>query len=408
MPQLFHRLSLSFTLVSAAWLSSHAAAAAAPGQSTIRPTPHHLTTCPTPEQAAETLAQSGQLMDQSRYPDAIALLAPLTSHHCDPRIPLILSGAYEGSGDLPKAEATLEDAHTTWPSNTAIATSLAREYLASGQTDKALQSLANFHIAPTTQPQELEEAALVYLAGHRLDLAQTTSDTANRRYQSLRSLLLLANVLQLQGRYKDVNAMLESKRSTYSSSSAFLITFAESEYDAMLYDQAHQDLTQAVALTPNSYQAHFLLGNVLLAQNLPTQAAAEYRTAITLAPDQPRTYYQLALIYRKTQDDATEQLLLTQALTVDDHYAPAYAELGRILVDQHQYAQAIDKLHLAIQSNPQTEQAYYLLSRAYASLGDHDKSVEMAKLYTKTRDANRKSSVDTHPGQLGASSSNPE
>jgi len=409
MPQLFHRLSLSFTLVAAAWLSSHAAAASASGeQSATHPTPHRLTPCPPPDQTADTLAQSGQLMDQSRYTDAIAVLTPLTPHHCDPRIPLILSGAYEGSGDLPKAESTLEDAHTTWPSNTAIATSLAREYLASGQTDKALQSLASFHVTPITPPQELEEAALVYLAGHHLDLAQTTADAANRRYPSLRSLLLLANVLQLQGRYKDVNAMLETKRPTYTNSSAFLITFAESEYDAMLYDQAHQDLTQAVTLTPNSYQAHFLLGNVLLAQNNPDQAAAEYRTAITLAPNQPRTYYQLALISRKSQDDATEQQLLTQALTADDHYAPAYAELGRILVDQHQYAAAVDKLRLAIQWNPQAEQAYYFLSRAYASLGDHDKSVEMAKLYTKIREANRRSFVNTHPGQVGATSSNPE
>lgn len=407
MPQLFHRLIVLPAFVAAASFG-FAAATNAQAQSTSHPTPHHLSPCPTADQTSDTLVQSGGLMDQSHYVEAIALLAPRTPHHCDPRIHLILSGAYEGSGDLVKAEATLEDAHTFWPSNTAIATSLAREYLASGQTAKALEAIATFHIAPTTPPQELEEATLVYIAGHRLEQAQTIAETANRRYPSLQALLLLANVLQLQGRYKDVNAMLEPKRLTYANSAAFLITFAESEYDAMLYDQAHQDLTQAVALTPNSYQAHFLLGNVLLAQNNPDQAAAQYRVGITLAPNQPRTYYQLALIARQRQDDAAEQQLLTQALTADDHYAPAYTEFGRILLDQRQYAAAVEKLRLAIHSNPQTEQAYYLLSRAYASLGDHDQSTEMAKLYTKIREANRRSFVNTHPGQVGATSSNPE
>ena len=344
-------------------------------------------------------------MDQSRYTDAIAQLEPNATRHCDPRIALLLAGAYEGSGDLAQAQITLEQALTAWPADTGISTSLARAYLAGGNTDKAVKALANFHVSASTPQQELQEATLVYIAGHHLESAQTIADTLERRYPSLRSLLLLANVLQLQGRYKDVNHLLEEKRQTYGNAAPFLITAAESEYDAMLYDRARKDLEQAVVLTPDIYQAHFLLGNVLLAQKLPDQSAAEYRIAIRLAPRQPRSYYQLSLIARQQQDDDAEQQLLTQALTADERYEPAYTELGRILMDQHKYSEAVEKLNRAIAYNARTEQAYFLLSRAYASLGDHEKSMEMANLYTKVRSENRRSFVNDRAGQLGTASS---
>jgi Tfp pilus assembly protein PilF len=231
--------------------------------------------------------------------------------------------------------------------------------------------------------------------------AQAVAETAYKSYPSLPTLLLLANVLQLEGRYKDVNRLLEDQRKAFGDSPAFLITLAESESDAMLFDHARADLEHAIALDNKSYQAHYLLGTVLIAQSETDRAESEYRTAIQLAPNQPRTYYQLALIFRDKQDEANEESMLKQALAADDHYAPAYCEMGRILMGQHRLADAVTQLNLAIQYNPQIEQAYYLMARAYAGLGQKDKADAIVKRYTALRAANRRSSVDTHPGQLG-------
>jgi protein O-GlcNAc transferase len=361
--------------------------------------------CPSPHETEALLGKASTLLEQMHYQDVTELLQPLSEQGCDARVSLLLAGAFEGGGDLPRAEETLQRAHTVWPSNNSIAASLAREYLSGGEADKAAEALEKFHVTATTPMQEMEEGVVVYLAVHRLGSAQAVAEVAYKCYPSVHSLLLLANVLQLQGRYKDVNLLLHGKRAAYGNSPAFLITFAESEYDAMLYDDARKDLEHAISLDQQSYQAHFLLGNVLLAQGEADQAAAEYRTAIGLAPNQPRTYYQLALISREKQDEAGEEKLLTQALAVDGHYAPAYCEAGRILIDQHRLSEAVDRLNLAVQYNPQIEQAYYLLARAYAGLGEKDKSDAMVKLYAKIRSANRRSSVDKHPGQRGVEQS---
>jgi len=331
-------------------------------------------------------------MQQARYKDAVETLKPLAALHCDARASLLLAAAFDAGGDLPQAEQTLQRAHSVWPSNNSIAASLAREYLGAGEKDKAAQALAHFHAASTTPQQELELAVVVYLAAHQLAAAQTVAQAAYRSYPSVHTLLLLANALQLQGRYPEVNRLLGEKRSTYADSPEFLITLAESESDASIFAAARDDLEHAISLDQKSYQAHYLLGNVLFRLNDPDRAIAEYRRAIDLAPDQPRTYFQLALVLRSRQDQAGEEQALGQALAVDDHYAPAQCELGRILLEEHRLAEAVTHLSSAIQFNPHSEEAYYLLARAYAGLGEKDKSDETVKRLVEVRKENRPNS----------------
>jgi Tfp pilus assembly protein PilF len=202
----------------------------------------------------------------------------------------------------------------------------------------------------------------------------------------------LANTMQLQGKFKDVVALLNRKRDMYAESSAFLITLAESEYDSILYDAARDDLQHAIALDPNSYQAHFLLANALVKLGKIDQAISQYQLAIGLSPDQPRTYCQLALALQSKQDQAGAEEQLAKALAIDSHYGPALIEMARIRLSQNHPAEAVTQLNLAVEDNPSAEQAYFLLAQAYAQLGDTQKSEEMAKRLVSVRNANWKSS----------------
>jgi tetratricopeptide (TPR) repeat protein len=244
----------------------------------------------------------------------------------------------------------------------------------------------------------MELAVAVDLAVHQLVAAQAVAQAAYRSYPSVHTLLLLANALQLEGRYPEVNRLLGDQRSTYADSPEFLITLAESESDASIFAAARDDLEHAIALDPKSYQAHYLLGNVLSRLNDPDRAIAEYRQAIDLAPDQPRTYFQLALVLRSRQDQPGEEKVLAQALAADGHYAPAHCELGRILLEEHRLADAVTHLTSAIQFNPHSEEAYYLLARAYAGLGEKDKSEDTVKRLVAVRKENRPNSENPKSG----------
>jgi len=356
--------------------------------------------CPAQGDLDAALGKASLLMQQSRFQDAAASLQPLAGMDCDPRVSLLLAAALEGQGDEHQVATVLARAHSVWPSNDSVAASLARAYLAGGEKDRAAEALAHFHATADTPEQELEMAVVVYFADQQLVSAEKVAEADYKYYPSVHSLLLMANALQLQGRYPDVNRLLSNKRSLYADSPDFLITLAESELDASIFSAARADLQRAISLNPRMYQAHYLLGNVLAKTGDANGAIAEYRLAIGLAPEQPRTYYQLALVLRTQQDDAGEQRALEQALAANNEYGPAHCEMGRILLAEHRPADAVSHLLLAIQYNPRSEKAYFLLARSYAALGERDKSDQMVKRLQAVREENRPG-----PNKKGASSS---
>ena len=329
-------------------------------------------------------------MEHEQYEPAIQLLRAAPLPTCDPRVDLLLGAAFEGSGNLSQAEQVLRQARLRWPTNDTLATSLARCYLLSGQPANAAEALNSTAVSATTPLQELELRAEVYLAVHQLKLAQGAAELAYKTYPSEQPLLLLANVLQTQGRSGDVVLLLQSKRAQYGESLPFLITIAESEYDAGTYAVAKSDLEHAVEIDRRSYLAHYLLGNTLVKQTQTAAGIAEYRTAIELAPDKPRTYYQLALALVIQGDVPEAEHSLTQALAVDERYAPAYCEMGELLMQQGHFAEAVDPLLKAIDSSPSLEIAYYQLTRVYSRLGNKKESEEMLKRYLDVKAANRK------------------
>jgi tetratricopeptide (TPR) repeat protein len=323
------------------------------------------------------LGNASAQMEQSQYADAAAILEPLSKKDCDARVSLLLAAAVEGQGNVAGATAILERAHAVWPTNDSIAASLAREYVQSSAVDKAAKALAHFHVTADMPEQEMQMAAVVYLAAHQLVPAQRVAEAAYKAYPSVHTLLLLANTLQMQGRYPDVNRLLGDKRETYADSPAFFITLAESEFDASNYPAAREDSRRAISLNSKLFQAHYILGNVLFKLDDGDGAIAEYHQAIDLAPNEPRSYFQLALVLKSQRNEAGEQQALEQTLSIDGHYAPAQCEMGRMLLETHRPADAVGHLTTAIQDNPRSEKAYYLLAQAYAQLGEKDKSDQM-------------------------------
>jgi tetratricopeptide (TPR) repeat protein len=386
---LWWKLTLIFVLLVGCFSAGSAEEGLWSAESTPQAHPVIDKNCSAPQDLDAALGRASQLMSQSLYRDAAGLLQPLSEMNCDPRVSLLLAAAFEGQGDESQATAVLRRAHSEWPSNNSVAASLARDYLAAGDKNQAVQALAHFHPTAKTPEQEMEMAVLVYLAANQLPRAEIIAEQDYKYYPSVHSLLLMANTLQMQGRYPDVIRLLGSKRAMFADSAEFFVTLAESEFDASIYPAAREDLERAISLNSSLYQAHYLLGNVLTRTGNADGAISEYRVAIKLAPEQPRTYYQLALVLRSKQDDAGEQSALEQALEADNHYAPAHAEMGRILLEEHRPADAVEHLLAAIENNPHLENAYFQLARAYAALGEKNKADEIVKRLQVVRAENR-------------------
>lgn len=82
--------------------------------------------------------------------------------------------------------------------------------------------------------------------------------------------------------------------------------------------------------------------------------------------------------------------------------------MGRILLEGHHPSEAVSHLNMAVDANPRSEEAYFLLARAYAQLGDRDKSDQMVKRMLAVKKENRPRQDGQNEGLPAANpSSNP-
>lgn len=335
--------------------------------------------CPSQDKIRDLLASASGLLEQNRFQDAAALIQAQAGPRCDPRLSLMLAAALEGGGDENGALHALQQAHSAWPANTSVGTSLARAWLQRKDIADAQQALARCVPSASTPLRELQMMAMVHLEAHDLLHAEQAAILAYRTYPSQETLLFVANVLQLQGRSQDVVKLLNERRSAYGDSAAFLITAAESENDATLYVEARRDAERAIALTPDSYPAHYVLGNVLVKTGDLTGGIREYETAIRISPQQPRTYYQMGRALEAAGKESDAVNAYQEALARDDNYAPAYCAIAKLELRSNQLQAAVEHLNRALQANPAFQDSYFLLVQAYARLGDKDKSRSILK-----------------------------
>jgi tetratricopeptide (TPR) repeat protein len=125
----------------------------------------------------------------------------------------------------------------------------------------------------------------------------------------------------------------------------------------------------ALALSPDSGDAHEAMGDVLNDADEPQAAEAEYRKALAGDPDSARVHIKLAEALRlqgKLPEAVTE---LRTALARDASSARAHSDLGMILRSQRTLTEAVAEQKEAIRLDPDYVEAHNELAVALAQQG---------------------------------------
>jgi tetratricopeptide (TPR) repeat protein len=125
-------------------------------------------------------------------------------------------------------------------------------------------------------------------------------------------------------------------------------------------------VTRLLAVAPDSYHVHQLLGELYVAREEDDKALAEYRAVAAAMPDLPDIHFWLGHLYWKHGYADRAFAELTRELQLDPGHPEANGELGAILVTEGRIKDAIPHLELAIHSKPDLWPAYAQLGRAYA------------------------------------------
>ncbi len=125
-------------------------------------------------------------------------------------------------------------------------------------------------------------------------------------------------------------------------------------------------IARLLAVSPDSYHVHQLLGQLYADRGDDDKALEEYRAVAAANPELPDVHFWLGHLYWKHGDADHAFPELTQELQLDPDHPEANGELGAVLVAEDRAGEAIPHLESAIRSKPDLWPAYPQLGRAYA------------------------------------------
>ena len=184
--------------------------------------------------------------------------------------------------------------------------------------------------------QKLKRAMRLHDEG-RLDEAEALYRELLRDEPGHQVVLHLSGLIAFQrGRYREAVTLMEMALAGGATNVAIYMNCGLAYRALGDLDKAARHIAWAIALDPESADAHFNYALVLLDQGQPQQAAVHLEIVVELRPESPK----------------------------------ASALLGRIYLDDDKPALAAEKLRAALRSQPDDADVRYLLARAQLAQGD--------------------------------------
>jgi len=135
---------------------------------------------------------------------------------------------------------------------------------------------------------------------------------------------------------------------------------------------------RALAIDPNLSEAHVAMGTVYSDRYDYVTAAREYRTAADLDPNSGYASDQLswALGYQQPPDAIGAEAAARKAIRLQTSLYPAYYHLGRALLLQKRYDEALAAFEQMRQINRSASSADLGVGQVYLAKGEYDKAVK--------------------------------
>jgi tetratricopeptide (TPR) repeat protein len=127
------------------------------------------------------------------------------------------------------------------------------------------------------------------------------------------------------------------------------------------YDKAIDEYLGALMARPDSWDAHYNLGNYYLGQNRPKEALEEYDIAYMHEPQSVLTLVNAAMAHAKLGETARAEEKLNQALKIAPDSGAARYNLGLVKAEQGDLPAAEKNLRAAFKADPQLAGAAYNL-----------------------------------------------
>ncbi len=154
--------------------------------------------------------------------------------------------------------------------------------------------------------------------------------------------------------------------------------FAQADVTQDNFAQAIKQYKLAIKEDPSLPGAHYELGRTILVTSQSSealdQAESNFRAELALNPWSADSEYELGEVYRLEMKLKRAEVHYEKALQINPEFGRAQSSLGETLMLLSEPARAIPHLEAAVRLEPESKTAHYRLSRAYAAIGEKEKS----------------------------------
>jgi len=248
---------------------------------------------------------------------------------------VLLALSYFDTGQLQRAIPLLEKAYQRKMDDPDVAAHLGLAYLREQQADKALAVLSHWTEIQPDSPEALyyKGKAAQYVASNTFARLTQIAPDSYRTHQ------LEAEMLRQRG----------------------LAPAAINEYK------------KAIAQKPGAAGLHYALGTLYREAGRLDEALAEFTQELRITDD-PLTYYLLGDVYLQQNNTERAQQSLLKALTIQPGLSGAELDLAKIYQAQGKTAEAVKLLQAVVASDPEQQEAHYLLFGLYKEQGQMDQA----------------------------------
>lgn len=263
-------------------------------------------------------------------------------------------------GNVPQAQADLEQASHLDPKNPYVQSSLAEVYLRLNQPEKALNAAKSAESNGAGNP----------VIGRALGIFYA-------------NVFQYADALLRAQRFSEAAAVTEAALKANPKNAQLTLTLGVARYGQRRFDEAITLFLETVAIDPSIEQPYEFLSRVLdqAGPHLPEILKDDEAWA---AKNPQNTKAQVVLAKALLVSDpksARAEDLLRRAIALDGGDWESHYELGVLLAGKHDYQGAAVELLRATEINPKEPMPHYHLARVYDRLGESEKAKEQREIH---------------------------
>ena len=278
-------------------------------------------------------------------------------------------GALTGAGNLEEAERAARQLAATPELSELDVLPILPVLESKSQTDLAVMLLESLARQNKASPAALYRLGLLQKKQGNLTRARSTLEQAFREQPKQTSLLIeLAQIAHDQQDYEGALGYLAHARDLQPEDAAIHFFFGMVCVEMDLPLEAKDSLQRAVNLAPDRPYYNYALGAVLLTDKDAAASIDYFGKFRELRPDDPHGHFGMGLAYYHNRRPNRAREELEKAAGRTETAAGANYYLGRIAMQAHDNAAAVDYFRKAIEANSAYAEAYADLGLVYTRL----------------------------------------